>query len=232
MSESPGISAAFPSTRLQPWQVWLVSGETGFVRARDHLMDAYRVPLEQYCGATGLSRSVDMEAAEVVSGFFASRLHTMEYFSAWSRSGMPLRNWLRNGIHLHVHELRRLRRRHNRIESNTDAVEATLEVEVARFERLWVLSVLDAAVSRVARDLEARSRSAEWQMFWQHHIEEQSHEEVGRAFGCSAAESAQCCFRVRGMLRDSIAATLCADGVRDEAVLTEILGMMEILRER
>lgn len=230
MSGYSAIPGGFPSTRLQPWQLWLGSGESGFARARDHLMNAYRGPLEQYCGATGLSRSVAMEAGEVVSGFFASRLTTIEYLAAWGRSGMPLRNWLRNGIHLHVHELRRARKRDVRVESNTDAVEATVEDETARFERLWVLSVLDGAVNKVARDLEARGRAAEWRMFWQHHIDEQSHETVGRAFGCSAAESAQCCFRVRGMLRDAIAATLCADGVRDEAILGEILGMMEVLR--
>ncbi|MBM4008428.1 MAG: sigma-70 family RNA polymerase sigma factor [Planctomycetes bacterium] len=230
MSQSSAIPGGFPSTRLQPWQLWLESGESGYVRARDHLMKAYRAPLEQYCGSTGLSRSVAMDAGEVVSGFFASRLTGVEYLSAWTRSGMPLRNWLRNGIHLHVHELRRSRQRERRIESNTEAVEAAAEDEAAPFERLWVLSVLNGAVREVARELDARGRPAEWRMFWQHHIEEQSHEAVGRVFGCSASESAQICFRVRGMLRDSIAATLCADGIRDEAVLREILDMMEVLR--
>lgn len=230
MSESQTDPGGFPSTRRQPWQAWIASGESGRVSACDHLMNAYRVPLETYCAATGLSGSVGMESAEVVAGFFATRLTNFEYLTAWSRSGTPLRNWLRNGIHLHVHELRRARKRDGRIESSTDAAEEAVGDDVEHFEREWVVSILNGAVAQVLRDLEARGRSAEWRMFWQHHIDEQPHEVVGQAFGCTAAESAQSCYRVRGLLRDAIAAMLYADGVRDEAVLSEILEMMEVLR--
>jgi DNA-directed RNA polymerase specialized sigma24 family protein len=230
VSASPLFSADFPSTRRQPWDLWLSGGESGFGRARDHVMSSYREPLEVYCGATGLARSVAIEPADVVNGFFASRLTSIDYLTAWSRSGMPLRNWLRNGIHLHVHELRRAKKRDQRVESNTSAVEETADTGGVHFERMWVVSVLEAVVAKVVGELEERGRAAEWRMFWQHHIDEQSHETVGRTFGCSAAESAQYCFRVRRMLSDAIAAHLSADGIRDEAVLGEILGMMEVLR--
>ena len=46
----------------------------------------------------GSSLSKLGEPAEIVNGFFASRLSDARFLEAWAASGMRLRRWLMNGI--------------------------------------------------------------------------------------------------------------------------------------
>ena len=59
-------------------------------------MDRYAGPLAVFVRGSSLARLG--EPAEIVNGFFASRLSDAEFLRAWDRSGMRLRRWLMNGI--------------------------------------------------------------------------------------------------------------------------------------
>ena len=67
-----------------------------------HVMRRYFEPLRAYVKGSGW-RGLG-ESADLVNGFFASRLAKGDYLLKWRDSGMPLRRWLMNGMLLHLHE--------------------------------------------------------------------------------------------------------------------------------
>ena len=67
-----------------------------------HVMQRYFAPLCAY--VKGSAWRDFGEAADLVNGFFASRLERPEYLLHWRESGLALRRWLINGLLLHLHE--------------------------------------------------------------------------------------------------------------------------------
>ncbi len=67
-----------------------------------HVMQRHFAPLCAY--VKGSAWRDFGEAADLVNGFFASRLERPEYLLQWRESGLALRRWLINGLLLHLHE--------------------------------------------------------------------------------------------------------------------------------
>ena len=120
MPVSEGLSDHFPSTHAT-WIAERVTqcfdGEANPAQARaardalnDHVMRRYFEPLRAYAQGSGW-RSLG-ESADLVNGFFASRLEQADYLLRWRDSGLPLRRWLMNGLLLHLHERAQIGRAH------------------------------------------------------------------------------------------------------------------------
>ena len=94
--------SAFPTTQATWCETLLDARVAGATRARAledmrvALMARYAGPLAVFVRGSSLSKFG--EPAEIVNGFFASRLSDARFLEAWAASGMRLRRWLMNGI--------------------------------------------------------------------------------------------------------------------------------------
>ena len=242
-SESPTPSRVFPETQTLWISDRLSEGDSGLLLANGNLMARYVRPLTSYCRTIGLARSIRMEADDVVHGFFANRLGNAEYLKSWMSSGLRLRQWLRNGLHMYVHEQRRAKAGHAGGhaggQAGADAGTVGLPDEVPsmgaahdrEFERAWALSTLDLAMRETKDGLEKRGRLDEWEMFWSHHVDGVAHARIGERFQLSAAQVAQRAYAVGAQLRDSLCGILRKDGALIGEIDKEVRSMMEVLHE-
>ncbi|NBX25691.1 MAG: hypothetical protein EBQ99_06525, partial [Planctomycetes bacterium] len=102
---------AFPTTQrtwiVETLRVALASRdpevrERSLAELRAHVMRTYFEPLRIY--VKGSSFRVMGESADLVNGFFASRLSRDDYLARWVESALPLRRWLANGLVMHLRE--------------------------------------------------------------------------------------------------------------------------------
>lgn len=228
-------SRSFPETQT----VWisdrLSEGEAGIMLANGYVMESYVRPLSIYCSKIGLARSVRLDADDLVHGFFANRLSNSEYLKSWLTSGLRLRQWLRNGLHFYVHELRRQNATQLGLHIEGQALSEEVPSEGAahdhEFERAWALAALDLAMKETKEELEKRNRRDEWEMFWSHHVEGVPHAKIGERFQLSAAQVAQRAFAVGSQLRDALCGILRKDGALSSEIDLEVRSMMEVLNE-
>ena len=228
-------SRSFPETQT----VWisdrLSEGEAGIMLANGYVMESYVRPLSLYCSKIGLARSVRLDADDLVHGFFANRLSNSEYLKSWLTSGLRLRQWLRNGLHFYVHELRRQNATQLGLHIEGQALSEEVPSEGAahdhEFERAWALAALDLAMKETKEELEKRNRRDEWEMFWSHHVEGVPHAKIGERFQLSAAQVAQRAFAVGSQLRDALCGILRKDGALSSEIDLEVRSMMEVLNE-
>ena len=228
-------SRSFPETQT----VWisdrLSEGEAGIMLANGYVMESYVRPLSIYCSKIGLARSVRIDADDLVHGFFANRLSNSEYLKSWLTSGLRLRQWLRNGLHFYVHELRRQNATQLGLHIEGQALSEEVPSEGAahdhEFERAWALAALDLAMKETKEELEKRNRRDEWEMFWSHHVEGVPHAKIGERFQLSAAQVAQRAFAVGSQLRDALCGILRKDGALSSEIDLEVRSMMEVLNE-
>lgn len=228
-------SRSFPETQT----VWisdrLSEGEAGIMLANGYVMESYVRPLSIYCSKIGLARSVRLDADDLVHGFFANRLSNSEYLKSWLTSGLRLRQWLRNGLHFYVYELRRQNATQLGLHIEGQALSEEVPSEGAahdhEFERAWALAALDLAMKETKEELEKRNRRDEWEMFWSHHVEGVPHAKIGERFQLSAAQVAQRAFAVGSQLRDALCGILRKDGALSSEIDLEVRSMMEVLNE-
>lgn len=203
--------------------------------ANGYVMESYVRPLSIYCSKIGLARSVRLDADDLVHGFFANRLSNSEYLKSWLTSGLRLRQWLRNGLHFYVHELRRQNATQLGLHIEGQALSEEVPSEGAahdhEFERAWALAALDLAMKETKEELEKRNRRDEWEMFWSHHVEGVPHAKIGERFQLSAAQVAQRAFAVGSQLRDALCGILRKDGALSSEIDLEVRSMMEVLNE-
>ena len=237
-SDPPTPSRSFPETQT----VWisdrLSEGEAGIMLANGYVMESYVRPLSIYCSKIGLARSVHIDADDLVHGFFANRLSNSEYLKSWLTSGLRLRQWLRNGLHFYVHELRRQNAAqlgklgpHNGDQALPEEVPSEGAAHDHEFERAWALAALDLAMKETKDGLEKRGRRDEWEMFWSHHVEGVPHAKIGERFQLSGAQVAQRTFAVAAQLRDALCGILRKDGAVGSEIDLEVRSMMEVLHE-
>ena len=230
-SDPPTPSRSFQETQT----VWIADrlseGEAGIMLANGYVMESYLRPLTTYCSKIGLARSARADADELVHSFFANRLSNPDYLKSWLTSGLRLRQWLRNGLHFYVHELRR---------KNATQIEGQgLSEEVAsdglahdhEFEHAWALASLDLAIKETKAGLEKRGRRDEWEMFWSHFVGGVPHAKIGERFQLTAAQVAQRAFAVGAQLRDALYGILRKDGAFSSEIDLEVRSMMEVLHE-
>ena len=228
-------SRSFPETQT----VWisdrLSEGEAGLMLANGYVMESYVRPLSIYCSKIGLARSVRIDADDLVHGFFANRLSNSEYLKSWLTSGLRLRQWLRNGLHFYVHELRRQNATQLGLQIGGQALPEEIFSEGAahdhEFEKAWALAALDLAMKETKEGLEKRNRRDEWEMFCSHHVEGVPHAIIGERFQLSTAQVAQRTFAVGAQLRDELYGILRKDGALRSEIDVEVRSMMEVLHE-
>ena len=231
-------SRSFPETQT----VWisdrLSEGEAGLMLANGYVMESYVRPLSIYCSKIGLARSVRIDADDLVHGFFANRLSNSEYLKSWLTSGLRLRQWLRNGLHFYVHELRRQNAAqlgklgpHIGDQALPEEVPSEGAAHDHEFERAWALAALDLAMKETKEGLEKRNRRDEWEMFCSHHVEGVPHAIIGERFQLSTAQVAQRTFAVGAQLRDALYGILRKDGALRSEIDVEVRSMMEVLHE-
>ena len=231
-------SRSFPETQT----VWisdrLSEGEAGLMLANGYVMESYVRPLSIYCSKIGLARSVHIDADDLVHGFFANRLSNSEYLKSWLTSGLRLRQWLRNGLHFYVHELRRQNAAqlgklgpHIGDQALPEEVPSEGAAHDHEFERAWALAALDLAMKETKEGLEKRNRRDEWEMFCSHHVEGVPHAIIGERFQLSTAQVAQRTFAVGAQLRDALYGILRKDGALRSEIDVEVRSMMEVLHE-
>ena len=201
-------------------------------------MESYVRPLSIYCSKIGLARSVRIDADDLVHGFFANRLSNSEYLKSWLTSGLRLRQWLRNGLHFYVHELRRQNAAqlgklgpHIGDQALPEEVPSEGAAHDHEFERAWALAALDLAMKETKEGLEKRNRRDEWEMFCSHHVEGVPHAIIGERFQLSTAQVAQRTFAVGAQLRDELYGILRKDGALRSEIDVEVRSMMEVLHE-
>ena len=231
-------SRSFPETQT----IWisdrLSEGEAGLMLANGYVMESYVRPLSIYCSKIGLARSVRIDADDLVHGFFANRLSNSEYLKSWLTSGLRLRQWLRNGLHFYVHELRRQNAAqlgklgpHIGDQALPEEVPSEGAAHDHEFERAWALAALDLAMKETKEGLEKRNRRDEWEMFCSHHVEGVPHAIIGERFQLSTAQVAQRTFAVGAQLRDELYGILRKDGALRSEIDVEVRSMMEVLHE-
>ena len=231
-------SRSFPETQT----IWisdrLSEGEAGMMLANGYVMESYVRPLSIYCSKIGLARSVRIDADDLVHGFFANRLSNSEYLKSWLTSGLRLRQWLRNGLHFYVHELRRQNAAqlgklepHIGDQALPEEVPSEGAAHDHEFERAWALAALDLAMKETKEGLEKRNRRDEWEMFCSHHVEGVPHAIIGERFQLSTAQVAQRTFAVGAQLRDELYGILRKDGALRSEIDVEVRSMMEVLHE-
>ena len=231
-------SRSFPETQT----VWIADrlseGEAGLMLANGYVMESYVRPLSIYCSKIGLARSVRIDADDLVHGFFANRLSNSEYLKSWLTSGLRLRQWLRNGLHFYVHELRRQNAAqlgklepHIGDQALPEEVPSEGAAHDHEFERAWALAALDLAMKETKEGLEKRNRRDEWEMFCSHHVEGVPHAIIGERFQLSTAQVAQRTFAVGAQLRDELYGILRKDGALRSEIDVEVRSMMEVLHE-
>ena len=231
-------SRSFPETQT----VWIADrlseGEAGLMLANGYVMESYVRPLSIYCSKIGLARTVRIDADDLVHGFFANRLSNSEYLKSWLTSGLRLRQWLRNGLHFYVHELRRQNAAqlgklgpHIGDQALPEEVPSEGAAHDHEFERAWALAALDLAMKETKEGLEKRNRRDEWEMFCSHHVEGVPHAIIGERFQLSTAQVAQRTFAVGAQLRDELYGILRKDGALRSEIDVEVRSMMEVLHE-
>lgn len=159
-----------------------------------HVMSRCFEPLRAYVQGGGW-RGFG-ESADLVNGFFASRLDKPDYLLQWRESGLPLRRWLMNGLLLHLHERARAERRMLRraepcdpgpLERVAGAMDHAPEAERA-MDRAWADAVVQAAVRDTVQALEQSGRAQAWATFRRHFVEGAAHDAIARETGVSVKE--------------------------------------------
>lgn len=215
----------FPSTH-QTWiseTLFLARGagpdaRTARDRVNAHVMQRYFEPLMAYVRTSRFAH-LD-EPADLVNGFFASRLARADYLESWLASGLPLRRWLANGLLLSLRE--RVRGDQRRVAREAEAAlpaDAAHEVDaVAALERAWAEGLLQAAEQEVRTALATEGREQAWQVFRRRAIDGITYAALQGETGLAPQALEAAVKLVTRRLRTAIEANLRADGVRESEI--------------
>jgi hypothetical protein len=242
-SRSPAHDA-FPTTH----RTWIVetlrsvlesrepgARERALAELRQHVMQRYFEPLRIY--VKGSSFRTMGESADLVNGFFASRLEQADYLLKWRDSGLPLRRWLMNGLLLHLHERARAERRALRraepqdpglLERVAQAAEHEPDAERA-MDRAWAEAVVEAAVRETVQELERAGRGQAWMTFRRHFVEGIAYDTIASESGLTVRELKAQAKLVQRWLRAGIERVLRQDGVATEAIEAETDRLVSML---
>ena len=204
----------------------------GAEKARIHVMERYAEPLAVFVRGSSLARLG--EPAEIVNGFFASRLSDAGYLEEWARSGMRLRRWLMNGILFHGQGIARDRARaairgavrgadeSSAAHAMIDELEARGPSAEARFERSWALAVVREATARVELELVESGRGTDFEIFRRHAIDGQPYATFARELGRTPQQCAGATRLVAQRVRARLAEVLREEGVPGEEIEDEL----------
>lgn len=206
--------------------------ESARAQAVRHVMERYAAPLEVFVRGSSLARLG--EPAEIVHGFFASRLSDAAFLEAWAQAsrarGMRLRRWLMNGILFYGQGLARDRGRAVARGASVDPGEldgregagATAELD---FERAWALAMVREATARAEEALRGEGRADDFEIFRRHAVEGLPYAAFAREFGRSETQCAGATRLVAQRVRAQLAALLREEGVDEPELEDEVARM-------
>ena len=234
----------FPTTH----RTWIVETLRGALASTDpqvrdrtlaelrvHVMQRYFEPLRVY--VQGSSFRTMGESADLVNGFFASRLGRDDYLAKWVDSALPLRRWLANGLVMHLRE----RAREGRIGGKPLEIRdpaglelldlpALHEPDAARaMERSWAESVVAGALNATLEGLEASQRQAAWEVFQLHFVEGMTYEAIAARTGRALLDLKADAKLVQRRLRSEVEQALRDDGVLESRLEEETDRMVFML---
>lgn len=190
------------------------------------VLGRYAEPLRIYVRGSSLRSNGD--EIDFVQGFLVSRLSRDGYLDDWLQSGLQLRRWLINGLHLYAKEVRREAR------SSDEAAERPASDEVpkrvAEAEAAWARALLLEACERARAELEQSGHGDAWDIFRRHFIDGRSYRELESEFGLRPAAMAEASRRVSNLLREHVRLLLVRDGVRPEEIEAELRAMLDALQ--
>ena len=219
----------FPSTERTWIEDHIGSGDAASVRR--FLMDTYSEPLARYVGATSF-RNLG-QPADLVSGFFASRLSKEGWLRAWQESGIRLRRWLMNGLLLFCHEQVAARSRDGRVTIvPMEVLEGSSGPEdaVRVFERVWARGVIEHATRRARELCEEAGQGAHWELFLRHHVGQQPYSVLAPQFGVTDQQAAGMVRTASVKLRRALLEILIRDGAPDAALDAEIAELLRAMQ--
>jgi DNA-directed RNA polymerase specialized sigma24 family protein len=222
---------SFPPTQRGWLVAQLALGAKGRDRINAYVMTAYAEPLSNYFAGSSF-RSMGAPA-DMVSGFFASRLAKERYFEQWIESGLPLRRWLINGFLFHLQEELR-RRKASRAEplgefAGSEPAAAT-ETAVEEFDRIWAASMVRSAATSARERCVEEGFLRHWEMFERHFVDGLTYAELADEFEVTNGQSASMVRTASIRFRQAVVDILLKDGATEEELDEEIARLMRALR--
>ena len=215
----------FPSTDRTDLAAMLGGAPEQRLDAVRLLLGRYAEPLVVY--ARGSSLRAVADPVELVQGFLTDRLLRDDYLRKWLDSGMALRRWLINGLHLYAKETRRADQRHVSLDTGYDPhAQRVPEAEAA-----WSRALLMNACEHVESELRRSGHDTAWEIFRRHFIDGRSYRELAGEFDMSPAAMAESSRRVSSLLRETVRLLLVREGVAPQDVERELYGMLQSLEE-
>ncbi|MFN9076453.1 MAG: hypothetical protein ACK5WD_02895 [bacterium] len=212
----------FPSTERGRLVAMLACDPDARKAAVRRVLERYAEPLRLYVRGSSLKSHGD--AIDLVQGFLASRLSRERYLDDWVESGLQLRRWLINGLHLYAKEEQRKSR---------PAAEASggdpPAGRVQAAEAAWARALLSEACERVMDELAQSGHGVAWDIFRRHFIDGRPYRDLQAEFNMRPAAMAEASRRVSNLLREHVRLLLVRDGVRPEDIEVELLEMLHAL---
>jgi hypothetical protein len=218
-------SAEFPSTERCLLLTMLQGTGHQHEDLFQRLVLRYLDPLVTY--ARGSSLRLIADPIDLVQGYFAERLSRAGCLSRWAESGMPLRRWLVNGLHLYARDWRR---RHHSRALPIDACEPASE-HVPAAEAAWARALIRESCDRVEAELCSSGHPLAWDLFRMHFIDGIPYSQLTARFGMTPAAMAESSRRVSALLRTTVRMLLVREGVAMSDIDREILGMLQSMED-
>jgi len=198
-------------------------------------MQRYFEPLRVY--VKGSSFRTMGESADLVNGFFASRLGRDDYLAKWVDSSLPLRRWLANGLVLYLRERSREGRIGGRPVESRDPTDlevldipALHELDAATaMERSWAEAVVAGALRATLAGLEVSRRQAAWEVFQMHFVQGQTYELIAKETGRPLLDLKADAKLVQRRLRSEVERLLREDGVPESRLEEETGSLISTL---
>jgi DNA-directed RNA polymerase specialized sigma24 family protein len=178
----------FPVTMNDWIQERLSLGPEGRRQLNQEIMARYAWPLQVYFLGTR-DRWLG-EPADIVQGFFASRLAKGDFFANWSASGLRLRHWLINAFCFYLKELHRARRREAREVAQADEP-ATAEGNPSKAaDRAFAVSIVREGLRMAQAQCEKEKLGPHWEIFVRHFYRGEAYADFAADFGVDAPRAA------------------------------------------
>jgi DNA-directed RNA polymerase specialized sigma24 family protein len=230
-SNSSAKRDSFPATQ----RGWLVAqlgqGVEGLARINAYIMQTYAEPLGNYVAGSSF-RSLGTPA-DLVSGFFASRLSQPAYFDRWIESNLPLRRWLINGFLFFLQEELR-RRKSERADSlasaSVDEPRSHGDGAVEEFDRIWAASMVRSAAGMARERCVQEGFEKHWEMFERHFVRGVSYADLAVEFDVTGGQSASMVRTASIRFRQAVVDLLLKDGATEDELDEEIARLMKALK--
>ena len=217
----------FPKT-LKTWiDQKLHEGDEGRAEINRHVMTVYREPLRVYFLGTSDRWLGDPE--EVVEDFFAKRLARANFFGDWRQSELRLRRWLMNGFCLHLHELKRERRKNDRAQELPVDALAPVADPAHEMDRAFAAAIVREAIERAERTCKAQGLEAHWQIFLAHDLNGEPLRDLACTFGVEPGRAKDMARTGRSKFRIALRDLVARDGATPEEIDDELRLLREVL---